>query len=74
MADKWTVTSQNLTTAISDTGTGFDSVWEVGYQVTTGPATGTKGVVKIPAAQYNAETVAAAINAAVFHLDKIAAL
>jgi hypothetical protein len=74
MADKWTVLGQNLTTQISDTGTGFDTVWEVTYQVTSGPANGTKGKVNIPASQYNAATVKSAIDAAVFHLDQVAGL
>lgn len=74
MADMWHVTSQNLTTAISDTGTGFDTIWEVNYMVDTGPAQGTKGKVNIPVAQYNAKTVSDAITAAVFHLDQVAKL
>ena len=74
MADKWHVTRQNLTTALSDTGTGFDTVWEVGYMVDTGPAAGTVGTVRVPASQFSAPTVKAAIDAAVYHLDQVAGL
>lgn len=74
MADMWTITSQQLNTQLSDTGTGFESVWEVGYQITTGPASGTKGKVVVPASQYNAANVKAAIDAAVYHLDQVAKL
>lgn len=74
MADMWTVTSQQLDTQLSDSGTGFQTVWKVNYQVTSGPASNTRGTVVIPTEQYNAETVKAAIDAAVYHLDKVAGL
>lgn len=74
MADMWHVTGQNLTTQISDQGTGFDSVWAVRYVVDSGRATGTAGTVNIPAAQFNKDTVKAAIDAAVYHLDQVASL
>lgn len=71
---KWHVTSQNLTTQISDAGTGFDSVWEVRYTVDSGPAQGQSGLVRVPAAQYNATNVKAAIDAQVYHIHSIASL
>lgn len=71
---KWHVTSQNLTTQISDSGTGFDSVWEVRYRVDSGPAQGTTGLVRIPAAQYNAADVKTAIDAQVYHVHGVASL
>lgn len=71
---EWTVTGQRLDTELSDSGTGFTTVWRVSYKVTSGPATGTTGYVNIPADQHNADTVARAINAAVYHLDKVASL
>lgn len=74
MADKWRVKSQVLQTELSDTGTGFTPVWVVTYEITTGPATGTQGKVNIPAGQYSADTVKAAIDAAVYHIDKVAGL
>jgi hypothetical protein len=70
----WSITGQRLDTELSDTGTGFTTVWRVSYKVTSGPATGTTGYVNIPADQHNADTVAKAINAAVYHLDKVAGL
>lgn len=72
MADKYHVVSQNLETDLSDTGTGFMPVWVVTYQVDAGNAKGTRGKVRIPAQQFNADTVKAAIDAAVYHLDAVA--
>ena len=65
---------QRLTTQISAAGNGFQDVWEVTYQIDDGPAAGTQGLVRIPAGQYNAETVKAEINAQVQHQHNIAAL
>lgn len=71
---KWHVTSQNLTTELSDSGSGFDSVWEVRYQVDSGPAQGQRGMVRVPASQYNAANVKAAIDGQVYHLHNVASL
>jgi hypothetical protein len=74
MADKWHVVSQVQDTELSEHGPGFETIWKVTYQVDNGPAAGTRGVVKVPAAQYGKDVVAKAIDAAVYHLDQIAAL
>lgn len=74
MADKWHVTSQSLQTELSETGVGFTPVWQVKYVVDSGPATGTRGHVNVPAEQFNKDTVKAAIDAAVTHLDAVASL
>jgi hypothetical protein len=73
---KWHIVpgGQRLTTQISAAGNGFSDVWEVTYQIDSGPAAGTEGIVRIPAAQYNAETVKATVNALVSHQHDIAAL
>lgn len=71
---KWHVTSQNLTTTISESGTGFESVWEVRYRVDSGPAQGTTGLVRVPAAQYDAAIVKSAIDAQVYHVHNVASL
>ena len=71
MADMWHVVSQVQETEISDTGPGFQTVWIVRYQVDSGPATGTRGEVHIPADRYNADLVKSAIDAAVYHVDKV---
>jgi hypothetical protein len=65
---------QRLTTQISPSGNGFQSIWEVTYMIDTGPAAGTEGVVNVPASQYNAQVVKAAINAQVTHQHNIASL
>lgn len=74
MADKWHVKAQNLETDLSDTGTGFTPTWVVTYEVDSGPASGTVGRVRVPAAQFNKDTVKNAIDAAVYHLDQVAGL
>ncbi len=70
----WHVTGQNLTTQISDSGTGFESVWEVRYMIDGGPAQGTTGLVRVPAALFNAASVKAAIDAQVYHIHNVASL
>lgn len=65
---------QRLTTELSPAGGGFHDVWEVTYEVTSGPAKGTFGTVKIPAESYSAEAVKEAIEAVVGHLHNVAEL
>lgn len=74
MADKWHVVAQTLETDLSEAGTGFTPVWVVTYLVDSGPAQNTRGRVRVPVAQFNKETVKAAIDAAVYHLDQVAGL
>lgn len=76
MADMWAIVpqGQRLSTELSPSGAGFRDVWEVTYEVTSGPATGTVGIVKIPAEAYNAEAVQEAVTAAVEHLHNVAGL
>jgi hypothetical protein len=64
-AKDYVVGNPRLDTEISDTGTGFSKVWEVPYTVTDGPASGTRGVVRVPASAYTAENVHALIAQAV---------
>ncbi len=73
---KWHIApnGQRLTTQISPAGNGFQDVWEVSYIIDTGPAAGTEALVRIPAGQYNAETVKATISAQVAHQHAIASL
>lgn len=73
---KWHVIpgGQRLTTVINPAGTGFDDVWEVSYQIDTGPGAGTSGQVRIPAHQYTADVVKATINQLVSHQHGIASL
>lgn len=73
---KWHVVpqGQRLTTQLAQSGTGFTDIWEVTYAVDSGPAQGTQGMVKIPASQYNPDTVKSAINEAVTLAHGIAGL
>jgi hypothetical protein len=65
MAQDYSVQAPRLDTEISETGTGFTKVWEVPYTVTAGPAKGTRGSIRVPASEYNADNVHAAIAQAV---------
>lgn len=73
---KWHVVpgGQRLTTQITPSGNGFADVWEVSYMIDSGPAAGTEGLVRIPASQFNAETVKATINEIVRHQHAVAGL
>jgi hypothetical protein len=72
----WTIVpqGQRLSTELSPSGAGFRDVWEVTYEITTGPAMGTLGLVKVPAETYSAEAVKEAIDNAVEHLHNVAGL
>lgn len=74
MADNWKVLNQKQGTEINSQGTGFDDVWTITYQVTTGPSRGTIGTISVPEEDHNAEFVSSAINDKVQALDDIAAL
>jgi len=74
MADTWRVTSQRQTEELNPAGTGFESVWIVTYEVTSGPARGATGQVSIPAAQYGADAVRELIEAQVAALHEVAQL
>lgn len=65
MAADYKVGNPILETNISDTGTGFVTSWKVPYKITDGAAKGTTGHVLVPADQYDAPTVHAAIRQAV---------
>lgn len=73
---KWHIVpnGQRLTTDISPAGNGFQDVWEVTYMIDSGAAAGTQGLVRVPAGQYNKETVQATINNQVTHQHNIASL
>lgn len=62
MADTWTVTNTEQHTELAPTGTGFTDVRYVYYNITSGPATGHHGMVKIPEAAYTVDNVRAAIT------------
>lgn len=70
----WKVTGQRLTSQLTNAGNGFQDVWEVTYQITSGPAMGHVGQVNVPAAQYSPEVVKAAITAQAATLHAVAGL
>lgn len=74
MAEKWRIVSQTLQTELSDTGVGFIPVWQVKFEVTQGPAKGTRGQVNIPQSQFNSDAVQEAVDSQVYHLDRVAGL
>ncbi len=65
---------QRLTTAPSPSGAGFEDVWEVTYQIDSGPSAGTQSTVRIPVAQYNAQFVQQVIAAQVKHVHEVGSL
>ncbi len=68
------VTGQRLTGQLTNSGSGFRDVWEVTYEVDSGPAAGTTGHVNVPAAQYNANVVRATIEGQLVHVHNVASL
>jgi len=74
MGDLWRVTSQRPTEELNPGATGFVTVWEVTYQVLSGPAQGAVGKVKIPAINYSAAAVKEAIDKEVAVLSEVAEL
>ena len=74
MADTWKVTNIRQETQLSDNSDGFRPVYKVGYEVTNGPAQGTKGHVIIPATDYNADVVNGHIQRIVEQHQKISNL
>lgn len=76
MADMWHIVQggQRQTTQLNPSGTGFTDVWEITYQVDSGPAQGTQGTFRIAQEMYNADNVKAGIDAAVAELDRVAGL
>jgi hypothetical protein len=74
MADNWKVLSQKQGTEINTQGTGFEDVWVITYQVTTGPSKGTMGSLSVPEEDHNADFIKSAIDDKVNALDGIANL
>lgn len=74
MADTWRILSQKPGTEINPSGTGFEEVWNVSYQVTDGPAKGTIGTISVPEEDHNAAYLKSAIDEKVASLNEIASL
>jgi hypothetical protein len=76
MADMWHIVpqGQRQSTQLNAGGTGFQTVWEITYQIDSGPAQGTQAQVIIPSDFYSADYVKTAIDAAVAHIDEVAGL
>lgn len=62
MGDTWQIVSTEQHTELAPTGTGFTDTRYVYYTITSGPAHGFHGMVKIPDSQYTAENVRAVIQ------------
>lgn len=74
MADSWTITAQTQREQLNAAGTNFETVMEISFQVTSGPAAGTTGQIKVPANTYNADNVKALVQEQVDTLNEVAAL
>lgn len=74
MADTYKVIGQKQNVQINPSGTGFIDVWEITYQVLSGPAKGTTGTVSVPEEDHNADYVGNAIAEKLSDLGGIASL
>lgn len=74
MANDYTILSQNQTTEINPSGTGFQEVWAITYRVTAGPAKGTVGTINVPDSEHDADYVKSAIEEKIQTLADVASL
>lgn len=62
MPNTWVVTNTEQHTELAPTGTGFTDVRYVYFNITSGPASGHHGMVKIPEAGYSVDNVRATVQ------------
>lgn len=74
MASNYKILSQSQTVQINPAGTGFEDVWDITYQVTSGPAKGTVATATVSADDHNADSVQAAIESKISDLEGVANL
>lgn len=74
MADTYRITDQHETPDLDASGRRFVKVWEVSYEVTSGPAKGTVGMVTVQPADHTKAYVDQAIRAKISTLHGIAGL
>lgn len=74
MADTYQVINQRPDVQIADSGVGFQDVWHITYKVTSGPGSGTTGVVTVTDANHNAAYIKGAIEDKIGHIQAIANL
>lgn len=74
MAERWHVVSQNQSVVLLPGSSGFQDVWEVNYQIDSGPAIGTVAMITVPAEMYTPENVAEQVQAQVDRQSAIASL
>lgn len=74
MADTYKIIAQDQRTVINPQGNNFMAVWEITYQVTSGPAKGVTGTVQVADSDHNAKHIGAIIDAKIADLAAIHAL
>lgn len=74
MADTYKVLSQRQSVTINPAGNNFVDVWEVTYEVTSGPSKGTVASVEVPDRDHNAKYVDNAIREKIADLTAIHSL
>lgn len=74
MSDTYKILTQRQNTVINPQGNNFMNVWEVTYQVTSGPARGVTGTVEIPESDHNAKYVGDAIETQITNLAEVHSL
>jgi hypothetical protein len=61
-------------TRLNDAGTGIEDVHVIPYTITSGPAQGHRGVIRLPESQFTPDQVKAALEDAVNRIHQISAL
>jgi hypothetical protein len=74
MADTYRITYQTEEPDLDKTGRRFVNVWHVSYEVTSGPARGTIGTIKVQNEDHTPEYIDMAIRAKIAALHGIASL
>lgn len=74
MAQEFRVLGQRPVMNLNPMGTGFSNDWEVTYEITSGPAKGTRATVTVPQTDFNADYVDGAIREQMSHLHNVASL
>lgn len=74
MASEYKIVRQSQAQELSPAGTGFEQVWNITYQVTSGPARDTQGTLTVSEADHNAAYVGKAIEAKIAALSSVASL
>jgi hypothetical protein len=74
VAETFKLVSQTQTSEVNPAGTGFHTVWNVRFEVTSGPARGSQAILQFPEDEHKADIIGKAIADKVSDMTAIAAL